>query len=358
MRKFMRSSWMATLCGFVMVFVLVEAITSQVRAGLPVAPGKWPRTEIAQKLDRMDRAISRGHRFDVVFAGSSVMAGGVDPVAFTKASGESSYNAAWAGATARTSVLWLRDVIEPLAAPKVVVLGLQSGELNDNAPKSTRTYRKFVKAPGYKQMTSLLRRQPERWLEKVSNFFRYRIAFRSPANLFRKDRAALKDAWARKTIGPRGIRDEEPTGYHFRDKFRRKFYDNNLVNLSFGGKEYRAVARLNRQFARLGVKLIFMATPVTADYYSIHDSPQRDRARYRSLVERFHKETGGTVIDAADAFPTSTPFRDPIHLDIDARAELAEALAEKWPKISTACKEWFKVKCKGNADPECRVNAR
>jgi hypothetical protein len=355
MRRFLRNSGFATLFGFLLVFLLMEATVRQVRADLPVDPGKWPRIEIAQKLDKMDREVSRGRNFEVVFLGSSAVAGSVDPVQFTKASHVSSFNAAFAASAARVSAAWGRDVVEPLLHPQVFVVGVQSGEVNDNGPKNQITYRKFMSSPGYKQTTSDFVLQVEGWLEKLSHFLRYRLAFRTPATLFGKDKAALKATEVRKEVGARGRRVEEPVEYRVREKFREGFFAKNLADLSFGGKEYRSLVRLHRQLKTRGVELVLMSTPVTEDYYQMHEDPEGDRAAFERLLDRFQRDTGATVIDAANAFPTSAPFRDPVHLDVEARGPFSAALGARWEEIVSSSGRRFEVRCRGEVAIECRV---
>lgn len=356
MRNFMRSSGIVSLLSFLLVLGGTEVGVRQLSAGLPVDPGKWPRIEIAQKLDRLDREIRRGEDFEVVFVGSSVMAGGVDPVQFTNASGVSSYNAAWAGGTGRTSAMWALDVVEPLAEPEVILLGVQSGELNDNGPKNQITHRKFIESPGYQQTTTNLARRFEGKISKISDLIRYRLAFRTPTVLFKKDRKALQAVEARKEIGARGRRVEEPVKYRFNLKFQTGFPEKNLANLSYGGREYRAIVRLHNELADRGVKLVVMVTAVTDDYYTIHADPEGDKRRFHKLIERFHRETGATVIDASDAFPSWKPFRDPVHLDVEGRRAMSHALAKRWKRIANAESGWFEVTCSGSEEePTCRL---
>lgn len=356
MKNFMRSSGLVTLFSFLLVFGTTEVGVRKISTALPVDPGKWPRIEIAQKLDRMDREIRRGQDFEVVFVGSSVMAGGVDPVQFTNASGVSSYNAAWAGGTGRTNAMWTLDVVEPLAEPEVVVLGVQSGELNDNGPKNQITYRKFIGSPGYQQTTDNLARRFEGEISKISDLIRYRLVFRTPSVLLKNEREALRAVEARKQIGARGRRVEEPVKYRFNLKFQTGFPEKNLADLSYGGKEYRAIVRLHNRLQQRGVKLVLMITAVTDDYYSIHADPEGDRKRFHDLIRRFQRETGATVIDAADAFPSWKPFRDPVHLDIEGRRAMSHALAQGWDRIASAGAEWLEVSCGGSElEPTCSV---
>src|SRR3954454_25119735 len=92
----------AVMFSFAFVVVAIEVVARMMAPDLPVDPGEWPRVEIAQKLEQMRSYADEGKPVDVVFAGSSMMASGIDPVAFTGASGESSYNAGFAGPSART----------------------------------------------------------------------------------------------------------------------------------------------------------------------------------------------------------------------------------------------------------------
>lgn len=359
MRSFLRTSGVVTFVSFMLVVGLGELGVRQIKDDLPVDPGKWPRPEVAQKLDRLGREVERGRHPEVVFTGSSVMAGGVDPVAFSKASGVPSYNAAWAGSTARTTALWTLDVVQPVAKPDVVVFGAQTGELNDNAPKGKSVYEAFSSSPGYEQAVSRLSRQLEGRLEKISEFVRNRVAFRKPEILFRKDRAALEAAEVKKEIGARGRRVEEPRNYRLHRQFREEFAGRNLKDLSFGGREYRAVVRMHDRLAKKGVKLIFMATAVTDDYYTVHPDPEGDRAAFRRLLERFRRETGGTVIDASDAFSSTGVFRDPVHLDVQGRKAMAVALGERWDDIAASSGTAFVVRCTGPDDaPDCEVKRR
>lgn len=355
MRRFFRDSGFATLMAFVLVFAVAEGAVRTIHAGLPVDPGKWPRIEIAQKLDKLDRAIRSGRSFDVVLAGSSVMAGGIDPVVFTRHSDVSSYNAAWAGATGRTSAAWIADIIEPLAHPEIVVLGIQTGELNDNGPKNQITYKAFATSPGYEQTRSSLGGRVTSWFERLSYFFRFRRIFRTPTAVFGKDRAALERTKVRKEVGERGRRVEEPITYVFRDKFAKNFYEKNLVDLHLGGKEYRSLVRLARTLEDRGARLILLGTPVTEDFYSIHDDPAGAKMVFREMLKRFQRDTGATVIEAGDAFPTSAPFRDPVHLDIEGRVAFSKALAETWSKIASHEGGWFTVACRGSSAPVCRT---
>lgn len=354
LRKINRSGYVSFF-SFALVLALLEVSARLAAPSLPVDPGKWPRAEIAQKLDQIHDMVSDRETAEVVFAGSSMMAGGIDPVAFTESSGITSYNAGFAGPTVRTVGPWITGIVEPLLHPKVVVVGIQSREMNDNAPKGETMYDKFITSPGYKQAASSVANRLEGELESLSFFLRYRRAFRRPADLFSSDAAALEDAKVRKEIGPRGSRIEEAGTYRATDKFKNTLYRKMLIDFSVGGVEYDALLQLHEDLEARGVRLVVLNMPVTSDYAPIHADPAGDMAAYHEVLDRFASETGVTIIDAEDAFPNSEVFREPIHLDIVARASFARGLAEAWPSVMEAEGGRWRVECDGSEAPTCEV---
>lgn len=356
--KAKKRSGYVTACSFTAILVAVELASRMIAPSLPVDPGKWPRIEIASKLEQIRQLANSGKKVEVLFAGSSMMAGGIDPVAFTEASGKSSYNAAFAGPSMRTITPWVLDVVEPLLQPDVVVVGLQSRELSDNGPKNQVMYEKFIKSPGYKQTKGTVASRLEGGLEELSYFLRYRRALREPSQLFATDEAsqqALAEADVRQVIGARGMRLEEPTHYKKPAKLIRGLYEKTLVDFAVGGPEYEALEDLATGLEEEGVELVLLNMPVTEDYWGAHADPVGDRAAYHELMEEFVAETGVTLIDAEDGFPSSEPFRDPVHLDIEGRQAMAVALAESWDQIVRGRTSAFALSCNGAADLSCSV---
>lgn len=355
--KASRSSGYVTACSFTAILVAVELASRMIAPSLPVDPGKWPRIEIASKLEQIRELANNDKKIEVLFAGSSMMAGGIDPVAFTEASGKTSYNAAFAGPSMRTITPWVLDVVEPLLRPDVVVLGIQSRELSDNGPKNQVMYEKFVKSPGYKQTKGTVASRLEGDLEQLSYFLRYRRALREPSRLFATDEAsqkALAEADLRQVIGPRGMRMEEPSDYKRPAKLIRGLYEKTLIDFAVGGSEYEALQALAAGLEDEGVELVLLNMPVTEDYWGAHGDPEGDRAAYHDLMDTFVAEMGVTLIDAEDGFPSSEPFRDPVHLDIEGRQAMAVALADAWDQI-TGGPGAFALSCDGSAEPSCTL---
>lgn len=354
-KKVGRSTYLSFF-SFALVLALLEVSARLAAPGLPVDPGKWPRAEIAQKLDQIHGMTDDGQMADVIFVGSSMMAGGIDPVAFTKRSDVTSYNAGFAGPSTRTVTPWTVDILEPLLDPEVVVIGVQTRELNDNAPKGQTMYDKFINSPGYKQASASAANRLEGELEGWSFFLRYRRAFRRPADLFSSDKAALAEAKVRKTIGPRGTRVEESVQYRATDKFVTTLYDKMLVDFAVGGVEYDALIELHNDLEERGVRLVVVSMPVTSDYDAIHADPVGDVKAYHDLLDRFQEQTGDTIIDAEDGFPTSAAFREPIHLDIEGRAAFGLALADAWDDIMASEGGRWRLACDGSEAPTCELS--
>lgn len=346
-----------TACSFTAILVAVELASRMIAPSLPVDPGKWPRIEIASKLDQIRDIANSGKKVEVLFAGSSMMAGGIDPVAFTEASGLSSYNAAFAGPSMRTITPWVLDVVEPLLRPDVVVVGIQSRELSDNGPKNEVMYDKFINSPGYKQTKGTVASRLEGDIEQLSYFLRYRRALREPSQLFATDEAsqqALAETELRQVIGPSGMRMEEPSDYKRPAKLIRGLYEKTLVDFAVGGPEFEALKDLHAGLEAEGVEMILLNMPVTDDYWAAHGDPEADREAYHRLIDDFVAETGVTLIDAEDGFSSSEPFRDPVHLDIEGRQAMAEALAASWARI-TGGGGGFALSCDDSAEPSCTL---
>ncbi|HEV2755576.1 MAG TPA: hypothetical protein VG318_07340 [Actinomycetota bacterium] len=333
------------------VLLTVEMIARSIAPGLPVDPGKWPRIEIAQKLDQMRRYIGDGKDVDAVFVGSSMVADGVDPVAFNERADVTAYNAAFAGPSMRTITPWTLDIVDPLLQPEAVVLGIQSRELSDNGPKNKTMFQKFDSSPGYRETTSNIALRFAGMLERVSYFMRYRRAFREPSQLLEADgEAALRTAQVRLELGPFGQRIQKDVPYEDTEQFRTSLYEKMLYDFEVGGPEYEALQRLYEELRERDVRLILVNMPVTDAYWEAHRSPSAREVYHRAL-ERFLDGADVTFVDAEDAVAVNA-FRNPMHLDVRARKRLARALADSWDDLTGKEPARFTMDC---AERACRI---
>lgn len=347
-----RKSGIVSTSSFVGVLLMVELVARNISGALPVDPGKWPRIEIAQKLDQM-RRYADDDRFDVVFVGSSMVADGIDPVAFTDRSGVRAYNAGFAGPSMRTITPWTLDIVEPLLQPDVVVLGIQSRELSDNGPKNKTMFQKFMSSPGYRQTTSNIALRFAGLLERISYFMRYRRAFREPSQLLEADgEAALRAARVRQELGPLGKRIQRDVPYQDTETFRSSLYEKMLYDFEIGGREYAALKRLYAGLHDRGVRLVVVNMPVTDGYWNAHPSPS-DRDAYHDALRSFLAESDVAFVDAEDSLSPAV-FRNPMHLDVDARKWLARALADSWDELTAGREGRFSMLCR-ESERTCRL---
>ena len=336
------------LVTFLAIVVIVELWVRSIEPRLPLQPGMWPRSEMAFKYEQMQEVQRSGVHPEVMFAGSSMTASGVDPNAFTRASGVESYNAAFAGPGMRSLSRWVLEIGEPLLGPRTVVLGLQSRELNDELSAIDRFDEVMQSAPGVQLATG---RNPidrmERWLDDVSAFYRNRRALRSPSTLFE-----LKVQERNHTLGPRGARIQEPRFYrdpipsdrHAAVPFRNPGPLDLTATRGFGigGEELSSLAETADELNSRRVRLVVMVMPVTLDY---EYADPAIRSRLFDALEVVARDHDITVIDAQDAFPTYRPFRDPIHLDTEGRAAFGRALGRAWGEISTTDSDFLRLTC-------------
>ena len=348
--KTTRHSALGSVIGFVSVLVAAEVGARAIAPGLPVEPGKWPRAEMAQKLEQIRSYLDDDEDLDVIFAGSSMTADGIDPVTFSEISGVSSYNAGWSGASLRTITPWIVDIIQPLVEPEVVVVGLSSRELSDNSSQHARVHAKLLESPGYKEATSNIALELAGGLERLSYFLGYRRAFREPTQLLEGSERIDAANDVKEDIGPFGRRNNEPRDYWIPKGFARMIRQKIFGEFSVGGREYEALAELARELEEEDVKLVVINMPVADYYVDIHRADQW--AAYQEALTRAVEELGVTFVDAQDALPTRA-FRNPIHIDIDARDAFAEALAQSWDELIASEGETFSMECDGPR--ECAI---
>ena len=334
----------AIVAGVVLIGTLAgfELLAREIEPRLPIEHKKWPRKEMGAKYEQMVDLSRTDRSVGVLFAGSSMMASGIDPNAFTEASGVESYNSAFAGPGMTALTPWILDVAEPMLSPDTVVLGIQSRELNGKSGEIARFHTVLRQSPGFEVAAgrTLLDRL-ERWFEYSSAFFRNRRAFRSPFTMFEE-----KGVIRQHRVGPRGTR-LQPTGTYHGVVARA----GQGTGFRLGEDQLEALDRLARALNARDVGLVLIAMPVTGDYGLARP---RVRERFFEVLSDWAIEREATVIDAQDAYPSVDPFRDPIHLDTDARVALGASLGRSWSEIVESGGPYLRLECA--EDMSCEVS--
>jgi GDSL-like lipase/acylhydrolase family protein len=304
-----------------LVIVLVLLAELAVRAAAPKLrdPLLWPDWEAQNKVAAMDALGAKGGA-SVVFVGSSMVNAGFNPELATEMLGAKhpAFNAALNGSDLNTTDIWTRRVVVPRLHPKVVVVGFNSGELNDHWQDTSGLYSKMLQSPYGKRAAEAggVLAKADAWLIDRSYLIRYRSVFRNPVDaVIGHDRA--QDAQA---VDPLGR-------FVALTKFQRRPYtpglskqlgiwDEVFRNYRPGGKQFTALNRLVKDLTSKGIRVVLVRMPVTADIVPLHPQGRADRERFTRAIAGFVAEHPVTFIDAELAIgPSPDLFVDPLHLN-------------------------------------------
>jgi hypothetical protein len=292
-------------------------------------PMQWPSQEAASKVAQMEHLESETG-IDVVLVGSSVVAEGIDPVAYSESAGEVAYNAALSAASMRSTELWMADVVVPLTHPTAVVIGVTGRDLNDNGISQTEFYERLTSSPGYLDMRSP--RNPveevEEWLLEHSALIRLRPILRDPAAIAVELGFQNPDSDAESDVGPLGSdMSYEGASYPRISDWRSLFLSRHLNSYSVGDAEIDALTRMVSDLRRNGISVLLVNMPVTDDYVGTLPDGERDMAELDLILSDLASATGSGYVDVSEEF-VRLDFRDPAHLTPRAASTLAIELAQ------------------------------
>lgn len=320
------------LAALLAVLVLAEAAVRALEPYLP-APEVWADEATAVKVAQLDRIDGEGC-VDVVFAGSSMTRDALDPGVFrgTDPTGRRAYNAALDAASPELIQQWLTDQVVPRAHPALVVIGLASFDLNDNARITTAALDAYTAAPySARGLTNGL----QRWFTRNLALVRQRPALRSPEAVGRAlslwrdgrragrpDAAGIPDLLAADGHGL-SRRALEYRG----DRGVQAFVRRELLNdFDIGGRQVDALRATIEQLRAAGVDVALLPLPVTDDYVSLHPAGAADQAEFRRALDAVAEATGVAVLDTP-VLPVSA-FADTHHLNGTGADVLSAALPE------------------------------
>jgi hypothetical protein len=301
------------------VFVLLAELA--IRAGAPKIrdPLLWPDWEAQNKVAAMDALGARGGA-SLVFVGSSMVNAGYDPSLATTQLGAKrpAFNAALNGSDLRTTDVWTREVVVPRLHPKVVVIGFNSGEMNDHFNDQGGLYDKMIQSPYGRAAagTGTVLQKIDGWLIKRSYLVRYRSVLRHPVDaLVGEDRAQLVQS-----VTPLGF-------FEALGKFQKRPYspglskqlgiwDEVFKNYRPGGRQLSALDRLVKDLTAKGIRVVLVRMPVTKDIIPLHPRGAADRERFGAVLASFVATRPVTFVDAETAIGYSPGlFVDPVHLN-------------------------------------------
>jgi hypothetical protein len=173
------------LLGVVIMLAVGEIATRAIASDLP-APGQWSNYEIQRKVGQLDALSAKGGA-QVVFFGSSLVDLGVDPTVVDQqiGGGVESYDAGLLGSSPTESAAWAEHVVIPKLHPRVIVLGVDSFDLED--VKEMTDYDAFIQSAGYKQITDTQDpiQNVNQWIGKYSSLWYNKDSLRDPETVLR-----------------------------------------------------------------------------------------------------------------------------------------------------------------------------
>lgn len=323
----------------VLIVVLVVLLAElAVRAAAPKLrePLLWPDWEAQHKVAAMDRLGVRGGA-SVVFVGSSMVNAGANPSLASELlpRNRPAFNAALNGSDIFTTDLWTRNVVVPRLRPRVVVVGFNSGELNDHW-EQPGLQRRFLQSPYGKRAAGKGGpvNRADVWLIEHSYLMRYRSVLRTPVDAFvGEDKAAINQ------------RVDELGRLVALTKFQGRPYtaglskdlgvwDTVFRNYRPGGRQFDALDRLVDSLTARGIKVVLVRMPVTKDIIPLHPQGAADRDRFGRALARFTAGHPVTFIDAEAAIGDSpSQYVDPVHLNNAGMDRCTAVIVEHLKKL-------------------------
>src|ERR1044071_1173473 len=154
---------------FCLLFVFIAAAELTVRAAAADlrTPLLWPAWEAQNKIAAMD-AMARTGGTPIALVGGSTVDDGFDPhqietLLHTK---RVPFDAGLQGADMRIVDMWTRTIVVPRLHPRVVVIGMNSVQFNDNWKSTQTLYARTLKTPVGRQMAG-----QATVLDRITNWF-------------------------------------------------------------------------------------------------------------------------------------------------------------------------------------------
>lgn len=286
-----------------LLVVLVAEGTVRVAADRLPDPQRWSTPETQYKVAQI-AALGEAR---TVAVGSSVVDVALDPEVL----GPDAYNAALGAASIGMVDTFTREVVLPRLDPDVVVVGLSSRELNQNAPEQRRIEADFLDAPAVRHLlgTESALGAAERVAGDVSQLVRYRSVLRDPDNW-----VDPRPAWDGTVTGPRGLYLGF-LGQHYDGgpAVLRRLQRGSLHDYEVGERQVATLRALLAELRSQGRRVLLVTTPVTRDYVDLLPGGAAAHERFTALAEQVASHAGAEFVDAGvwpDAF-----MADPLHVN-------------------------------------------
>lgn len=320
-----RIRWVSRLLG---VGVLLLALLFAAELGMRavddrlIAPLRWHAGEAQAKADQIDVLAASGG-VPIVAVGTSAMHFALDPLQLRQElSGEPIvYNAALPGGIPRIMDIWTEHVVLPNLRPKVLVLGVNSTDVNDGGTQGF-FYKVFADSKAVRKLTgrsSVIEKIDYR-ISSWSALWRFRTTMRRPVTFVNSVRGhrPLNPGDAIEELGldisrrRRTLEASPEQVQGFIDRRRKSW----LRNYTIGGAESAALRRIVERARDAGIKVVIVEMPIGDYYLKAHPNGEQDYAKFRQEIAALVRDTGSSFLDASRSVtPTPDYFSDFVHLN-------------------------------------------
>ena len=311
--------------------------------GRLLEPLDWHDWEAQAKADQIE-ALAAQDPIPIVAVGTSAMHFGLDPIQLRAElpGGPLVYNAALPGGIPRIMDIWTEHLVFPKLRPKVIVLGVNSTDVND-AGTQKGFYKYFIDSKAVRRLTgrsSIIERMDHR-IASTSALWRYRTLLRKPVTFVDALRGhrppnpgdTITD-FGLDTSRRRRVVDASPEKVQdFVDRRRNSW----LRNYTIGGLESAALRRVVQRARDAGIEVVIVEMPIGDYYLRAHPNGEQDYVRFRQEIATLVRETGSSFLDASRSVtPTPDFFSDFVHLNGKGAKAFTSYLAGELRRLGLA----------------------
>jgi hypothetical protein len=308
----------------VMIVLLVAELGARVLSGGLPDPD-WNFAQTDRKVAEMEAMAAAGETANVVLIGNSSVNAAFVADELERLTGlETIYNAALDGSSTRQTEDWTLNVVVPLTAPEMVMIGLTSRDLNDAAISNAEVFDKYLRSRGRARFLGeeTMGQRVQRTLSGASALVRISPFLRDPASL-------VTQYDPKGTFGGEYVLPGENYNPRLLDITRTR--ERALNDYALGSVELDSLTRLVEALETQGTEVIIIEMPYIAeDYLPLHPNGAADYEAYRATVAAFTSARGLPYIDLTDYPWTKSEFYDFLHVNSAGtslvNAMLADAL--------------------------------